>query len=222
MASGQSLLPAYYPGRQTTRDGCDRCLLRAGRDYATCMAGVAVGSISCTIFYAACFGTGAALCWGHLAWHIGECVTDDCCPKRCGAINPLEPGQGCCDADEQCVDIYDPNSRQGCCPSDQIVCAGKCCGKGDFCCGDTCCPEKGNKCCGGTCCPEAYHCRDGLFCEPQYIGEFPTTPPPKPPKRLFNYCKIGYTPCGPTCCAPGLECCSVGGGQVACMTNCVR
>lgn len=209
LLSDQSLIPAYYPGSQATRDACDRCLVRSARDYTTCLAAAAVGSIPCTIFYGACFGAAAAVCWGYLAWHIGECVTDDCCPKRCGAINPLEPGQGCCEADEQCVDRYDLNSRQGCCPADQIVCAGKCCAKGDF-------------CCGGTCCPEGYFCREGVFCERQYIGDFPTTPPPKPPKRQLNYCKAGWAPCGSTCCAPGLKCCSAGGGQVACMTNCVR
>jgi len=219
--SGPVLSPAYYPGRQETRDACDRCLTKSAAEYTLCLGTAAVASAGCLIFYGACFAAAALGCWTAFAIRLGGCATDDCCPKRCGAINPFEPGQGCCDKDEQCVDRYDPNSRQGCCPSDQIVCGGKCCAKGDSCCGDRCCP-KGNFCCGETCCPDGYFCRDGWACDREFIGEFPKTPPPKPPKRPFNICKEGWAPCGTTCCPPGLQCCSVGGGQVACMTSCVR
>ena len=217
LRSGESIVPAYYPGTETQKS-CNRCNEIALRNYGGCLA---IGATACGLgciasgpFYAACFagcmGGVLAGCDLNLLREAGTCSLDDCCPKVCGVLNPLEPGVGCCDENESCVDRYDPNSRQGCCPSDQSVCGGKCCPKGHTCCGDTCCPPN-------------HFCRDG-FC-----SEFPGPSlwpddwkPPKPPKRPINYCRIGYEPCGGTCCPPGLECCSVGGGRVACMTNCLH
>jgi len=204
----QSIVPSYFPG-PATQAVCNTCLTKAARDYGICFGIAAVGSAACGPFYPACFGAAVAGCWAKMGWDLGECAVEDCCPKLCGAINPFEPGTGCCDENDTCVDRYDPNSRGGCCPSDQIVCAGKCCAKGESCCGETCCPA-------------GYHCRDGWICEPEFIGDFPNTPPPTPPKRPINYCKIGWEPCGGTCCPPGLQCCTTGGGHVACMTNCLH
>ena len=204
----QSVAAAYFPGPETQAK-CNRCSEIALRNFGVCLGIGAAGSIACGPFYPACFGAALGACNLSLLSQQALCAYDDCCPKICGTPNPFEPGQGCCDANEQCVDRYDPNSRQGCCPSDQIVCAGKCCAKGESCCGETCCPA-------------GYFCRNGWVCEREFVGDFPHTPPPTPPKRPINYCRIGWEPCGSTCCAPGLECCSVGGGRVACMTNCLR
>jgi hypothetical protein len=106
------------------------------------------------------------------------CLFKSCCPKACGIPDPLKPGDGCCDAGEHCVDQNDPNSRNGCCPSDQSVCGGSCCAKGEFCCGDSCCPPD-TFCCGGSCCPSGTPCFSGVCAYPPLIP--PGTPPPPPP-----------------------------------------
>jgi hypothetical protein len=203
----QSIVAAYYPG-QRTQERCSDCLEGCAKGSASCNA-LALATIwfppAAAAAFAAC-ATGAAICLG---WCAAPFI-GSCCPKVCGFPNPLEPGEGCCDENEQCVDRYDPNSRQGCCPSDQSVCSGKCCAKGDT-------------CCGGSCCPSNFHCLDG-FCS-QYPARslWPEDwKPPRPPDRPINYCRTGYEPCGGTCCPPGLQCCSVGGGRVACMTNCLH
>jgi hypothetical protein len=125
----------------------DTCLTA----YGVCMIGV---------FW---FPPAAAICASGLATCEGIALTpgapSKCCPKLC-QLEPFDqPGGGCCDSDEHCVDIDDPNSRHGCCPSDQSVCAGKCCAQGESCCGDTCCPPN-------------YFCRDGGFCS-EFPSDFP-------------------------------------------------
>lgn len=209
--SGESIIPAYYPGPETRSD-CQTC-------QETCALGVfgclGEGALLCgsfcgfaTIFYGFCFagcmGIKTAICIGLEALCHAGCGLFVCCPKSCGVPNPLT-GEGCCDENEQCVDRYDPNSRDGCCPSDQIVCGGKCC-------------AKGYSCCGETCCPAGYFCRDGWFCEREFMGSFPTTPPPPP----VNNCILGGAPCGSKCCPPGLACCGVFYGQPECRTSCTR
>lgn len=204
LPSGESIILAYFPG-PATQAVCDTCLKKAVRDHVICLGLAGGACLASGPFYPLCFGAAAASCWAKLGWDVGECVIDDCCPKLCGGINPFAPGKGCCDENETCVDRYDPNSRGGCCPSDQIVCGGKCCAKGESCCGETCCPA-------------GYFCRGGWICEREFIGSFPTTPPPPP----VNNCIFGGAPCGNKCCPPGLVCCGVYGGQPDCKTSCVR
>jgi hypothetical protein len=128
---------------------------------------------------------------------IGPGPQTKCCPVACEGWDPgNDPGVGCCDSGENCVDQADPNSREGCCPSDQIVCGGKCCAK-----------------------TERY-CIDGNFCS-QYASNIPfgnASPPPPP----ANNCLLGGTPCGKKCCPPGLQCCGVFEGQPDCKSSCVR
>ncbi len=177
-------MPVYYPG-PAAQAACNKCLESALEDYFKCIAfeGFPISLIHCTL-----------KAW----WDGGSCIVDDCCPKRCGPpdISDLA-GSGCCDADEHCVDIDDPNSRHGCCPSDQSVCGGKCCAQGERCCGDICCPSN-------------YFCLEGGICSES--SGFPHTPPPPPPAHS---CTPGAEPCGEPdssgvirmCCPPGLKCC---------------
>jgi len=167
---------AYHP---TSHKRCDDCLT----DCLTSMAWLSIGSV-----------VGSWVCAGRCA------LGPQCCPKRCGEIDPGDlTGGGCCDADEQCVDESDPNSRSGCCPSGQSVCGGRCCGKGATCCGDECCPE-------------SWFCDNG-FCTQS--APFPSTPPPPPPPFPI-VCAPDSDPCqrlatgGWFCCPPGLECCDPG------------
>jgi hypothetical protein len=194
--SGHGIVPAYFPG-PAAKAACNNCLESALTDYFKCIAtqGFPFSLIHCSL--------GA---W----WDAGSCIVDDCCPRRCGPPDVFDlAGSGCCDANEHCVDRSDPNSRSGCCPSDQTVCAGKCCAKGYSCCGDTCCPPN-------------YFCLGGGFCS-EFPG--PLLPPrgaqtPTPPP---NNCIFGGAPCGPKCCPPGLECCSYSvqfGAE--CKTSCLH
>lgn len=189
-----SIVPTYYPG-PAAKAACDKCLTSARDDYFKCvlLQGFPLSLIHCTL--------GA---W----WNAGSCVVEDCCPKRCEFS--IEAGKGCCDADEHCVDPGDPNSRSGCCPSDQDVCAGKCCAKGEKCCGDLCC-AKGHFCCGDTCCPSNMMCDNGSCTYPSFGGEAPPPPHVYPPIKPIDpshpHCDPGWTPCMAGCCPPGLRCC---------------
>jgi len=211
--STQSVVAAYFPGT-ATQAKCNRCSEIDLRNYGGCLTVGAIGCIASGPFYPVCAGGVLGACNLGLLGAQALCAYDDCCPKRCGPPDFFDlAGSGCCDANEQCVDRYDPNSRQGCCPSDQSVCAGKCCAKGESCCGDTCCPPN-------------YFCRDGGFCS-EFPSEFPNTPPPPPPRYS---CPPGAAPCGfpdssgviRTCCPPGLQCCGVFNGQPDCKTSCLR
>jgi len=202
LPSAQSVVAAYFPGT-ATQAKCSECLAICAKVNVYCNV-VAAFSIffppAAVAAFTACAAE-AVLCAGGCA----APVIGSCCPKVCGFPNPLDPGEGCCDQNETCVDRYDPNSRQGCCPSDQSVCAGKCCSKGESCCGDTCCPPN-------------YFCREGGFCS-EFPSDFPNTPPPPPP---INNCIFGGAPCGSECCPPGLKCCGVFNGQPDCKTSCLR
>lgn len=213
--SAQTVVAAYMPGPETQRT-CNNCLQGCAESLAECSV-IAMAPLAACVFPPACIGAAAAAgallgaCNVASLACIARCQILRCCPKVCGTPNPFEPGQGCCDSNETCVDRYDPNSRGGCCPSDQAACAGKCCPRAHTCCGDTCCPPN-------------YYCLSGGVCS-QFPGPslWPDDwQPPKRPKRPFDYCLAGHEPCGGTCCEPGLECCSVGGGKVACMTNCLH
>jgi hypothetical protein len=159
----QPVVLAYMPG-PGTQAKCSTCLSHCAKNLAIC-SGIAAAPLAACVFPPACLAAaavaGAALagCDFTSLGCIADCTWNDCCPKACGTPNPFDPGAGCCDDNEQCVDRYDPNSRQGCCPSDQTVCASKCCALGESCCGDTCCPPH-------------YYCLDGGFC-----SEFPSAIP---------------------------------------------
>ncbi len=216
--SPQSVIAAYFPGPET-QAACDNCLDGCAQTLAQCSLIAGAPLLAC-IFPPLCPGAaavaGAALaaCDLNSLACIGRCQALHCCPKACGTPNPLDPGEGCCDKNEQCVDRFDSNSRQGCCPSGQSVCDGKCCAEGERCCGDTCCPPN-------------YFCRDGGFCS-EFPSDFPHTPPPRPPAHS---CTPGATPCGfpdssgviRTCCPPGLQCCSYSAQfGPECKTSCLH
>jgi hypothetical protein len=219
--SGESIVPAYRPG-SATQANCYRCQETAARNLAGCLAigGISCGS-ACVLagpFWGACFAPcmGGVIvgCNVNFLREEGWCALEDCCPKLCGVPNPFDPGSGCCDEGETCVSQDDPNSRRGCCPSDQIVCAGQCCPREYSCCGDTCCPPN-------------YFCRDG-FCS-EFVGPLfgpKDTSPPKPrgtfrDPRIFALCGVGETPCGAECCPPGLQCCyDVPPYNGVCRTSC--
>jgi len=188
--SGQTVVAAYMPGPETQR-ACNNCIEGCAETLAQCAAIAALPLVAC-VFPPACIGAAAVAGAALAACNVNSlaCIARSnllrCGPKGCGTPNPFDPGEGCCDENEACVDPYDRNSRRGCCPSDQVVCAGKCC-------------PTAHTCCGGTCCPPNHFCRDG-FC-----SEFPGPSlwpedwtPPKRPKQPFNYCKIGYEQCGST------------------------
>jgi hypothetical protein len=217
---GDSIAPAYFPGPGTQRD-CSVCLGDVAKALVYCDAVPAVTAAAvCATTGWITFGISCGVAAGALAAALaacdaaaliaaGVCAATTCCPKLCGAPNPLDPGSGCCDEGESCVDQGDPNSRQGCCPSNQQVCSGKCCAEGETCCGGTCCPA-GNHCCGSSCCSSGIACCGDSCCSLLPPGG---TPPPPPPPYS---CAPGAVPCGfpdssgviRTCCPPGLQCCS--------------
>jgi hypothetical protein len=215
-----AIVPAYFPGSGTQHD-CSICLGDVAKSLIICDAVPAVtAAVVCAAsgwftFGISCAAAGAALATALVACDAaalvatGVCAATTCCPKLCGTPNPFDPGSGCCDADEACVDQNDPNSRNGCCPSNQSVCAGKCCPVGSSCCGDTCCPLP-NHCCGSTCCGPGVPCCGDSCCS---LLPPPGTHTPTPPPTS---CSAGSSPCGfpdssgviRTCCPPGLQCCS--------------
>lgn len=200
--STQMVTPAYFPSH-ATQAKCTHCSEIALRNFGICLGLGAVGCIASGPLYPLCAGGVLASCNVALLGEQALCAVDDCCPKICGALDPFDPGAGCCDAGENCVDRYDPNSRQGCCPGDQAVCGGKCCAKGDTCCGETCCPA-------------SFFCREGGFCSEYPSDLLPpnSAPPPNPPQ---NNCIFGGEPCGSKCCPVGTVCCGVASnGQPDC------
>jgi hypothetical protein len=202
----EPVVPAYFPGPATQR-ACSTCLSHCARNNAICNT-LAIGTIWNPLLAAAayelCFSEAlrcAALCTlPGLGWIDGS----DCCPKVCDFPNPFNPGEGCCDENEHCVDRFDPNSRHGCCPSDQNVCGGNCCAKGD-------------SCCGGDCCPPNFFCIDNVCKEfPGPLLPPKSVPSTKLPPHLW-YCPWGSTPCNGKCCGRGLECCPDGECKWTCV-----
>lgn len=233
-----AVVPAYRPGLKTLAS-CNKCLGECD-DYKSGCDIVADAILAGCLFPPACPAAVAAsndahaLCSATALACKGACDAFTCCPKLCGIPNPFDPGSGCCDHGEHCVDKSDLNARDGCCPADRHVCGGNCCDPLEYCCGDFCCPE-GNPCCGGTCCPPDNHCCGDTCCPtdiPCCGGTCcsllpPPGPPPTPPPAG---CPWGSAPCGfpdktgviRTCCPPGLQCCfySPEFGP-DCRTNCV-
>ncbi len=237
IASGGAITPAYFPG-PATQTQCSSCLSDCSSANADCSL-AAIQPLWACVFPPLCPGAAAAAGVALNACQVADlgcvayCEAFKCCPKLCGFPDPFNPGQGCCDEGENCVDESDPNARDGCCPSNQSVCGGQCCASGDTCCGDSCCPE-GFACCGGTCCPPNSHCCGGTCCDANIpcCGDGccdlfpPGTAPPTPPP---NSCPPGSAPCGfpdssgvvRTCCPPGLQCCNFYEGVPDCKTSCI-
>lgn len=186
---GESIVPAYFPG-SATREKCSDCfetcvetlLLCEGAGLAACGVGCIWSLFAYGACFAGCFGPWTAACSGAAVSCELYCATRKCCPKACEVPNPFNPGQGCCDSGEQCVDESDPNARGGCCPSGQSVCGGKCCLPGDICCGDACCPA-------------GFNCQQGVCC------------PPDKPNVCSGICCAGPCDQNGVCCeAPGYMC----------------
>lgn len=224
LLSTQLFVPAYHPGPATQRE-CRVCTGTCEKLAGVCGAGVAA-SVAAVCAGTLGLGCGAAIAWGAailadcaegFAACIGLCnvpnwvplVGGYCCPKICGAPNPVDgysSGSGCCDLGETCVDQNDPNSREGCCPGGQSVCGGNCCAKGENCCGDTCCPEN-------------YFCLEGGICTEYPPFTLPGNDPPTPP---VNNCIFGGEPCGRKCCLGGFVCCNDPEGPTCRQPPCLR
>ena len=219
LPSSESILPTYYPSA-TTQANCNQCKENCIKSFGVCLGvGATTCGISCAFSgpaypacLAACMGAALGACDLEVLGCQGLCMAPgpwtECCPQVCDF--PAFDGEGCCDEGENCVDINDPNSRHGCCPSDQSVCGGKCCAEGD-------------RCGGNECCPANFHCIDGFCTEfpPAPFG--PSEPPPKPPKQSpspFD-CAPGWTHCKDKCCPPGLHCCIHVGGATSCQADCL-
>jgi len=180
-------------------------------------------------------GAGAACAAIYLGCTL-DCVYNPsfCCPVKCasGPLNILNPGDGCCNFGENCVDENDPNAvRQGCCPASQNECASKCCAVGER------CDQNSGKCCNpvstcsagtccegtcieGTCCPStslacSHACCDS-FAQCTNIGTccgFTNTLCPGDPtgccnngeQCINNKCCPNQV-CGGVCCAAGQVC----------------
>jgi hypothetical protein len=205
----ESIVPEYFPG-PGTQAACNNCLEGCAMALAECSS-AAMSFLAGCVFPPAC-PVAAAIAGGALAACSTEsllctarCEVLRCCPKVCGFPNPFEPGEGCCDSGENCVDESDPNARHGCCPSNQSVCGGKCCPTGLPCCGNEC------GCTGGTL------CMDGVCTFPPFGSGGPPPPPPLT-KHDFLCLITGRDPCFGDCCPPGTECCGPG----SCLWTCVK
>jgi len=215
------IVPVYYPSPKTRSD-CNTCLEDCVTGSIECDAAAAAILAGC-IFPPLCPGAvaaaGAALlgCQTAFLTCAGICDATKCCPKLCGTPNPFDPGSGCCDSGETCVDQNDPNSRNGCCPSGQSVCDGKCCPSGETCCGDACCPtSSGYTCQQGVCCPPGYSTVCNGECCPGVCDQ------------NGNCCEDPNRLCGGECCRLGERCLPTLGvccledkicGSVCCGTN---
>jgi len=231
--ASQAVHLAYRPG-PGTRSSCTNCLDGCQTAAETCVADASTILLGCLFppdcaIAAAAYGEALTACATSNYACKGACAVPylgSCCPKVCGFPNPLDPGSGCCEAGEHCVDENDPNARDGCCPSDQSTCGGKCCAPGDTCCGDSCCPagfscQEGRCCgpydhvCGGECCPPFNKCCNGQCCG-TYQECHPVTGDcwTAPPDFRQKLCRAGWSfspACG--CCPPGTMCC---GSPLAC------
>jgi hypothetical protein len=208
----REFVPAYMPGTATMQS-CNDCLQDCVNDNLICQGLAVAGTAICCaatvgLFCGGCVAAGAAasgLCDTTMLGCMAKCDISPCCPKLCGFPDPLNPGSGCCDSGESCVNQNDPNAREGCCPVGQAVCDGSCCAPGATCCGNSCCPQ-GSVCMQGVCCPAGTtalcngQCCDGA-CDaagnccvtPNYLCGTQCC-------SAFNQC------CNGTCCATGSVC----------------
>jgi hypothetical protein len=178
---------------------CSGCLEKCAENLKICVGIAAATALFCPPCAAAALGecdTQAVTCAGYC--HLpGE----SCCPEFCHLGK-------CCGRGETCVDDQDPDSRHGCCPSDQNVCGGKCC------------PAR-YTCCGNECCPPGWFCNNGFCSQSVPFPHEPTPPLPPPPQGPIQ-CEPGQELCqvSPTrwvCCPPGKECCGARGCQGTCV-----
>jgi hypothetical protein len=155
--SGQSVVAAYHPG-PATQYHCRLCLQDCANTLDTCLDFAGVGSI----FFPP--GILQALCYSDARDCKDQCSTPPlgaCCPKACGPVDPSNPGEGCCEAEDTCCD-------------------GTCCPPNLFCYGGGVCdeppvpgfpnnpapPPPPNNCifggepCGPKCCPPGLQCCD--------------------------------------------------------------
>lgn len=196
------IVPSYRP-TEAKRAECYTCQTDCNATLAICEATAAVTLAGC-VFPPACPAASVAAAAELAACDTGYltcqalCLSGKCCQKRCGSGNPLDGGDGCCDPDEQCVAIGDPNAREGCCPRDQIVCGGDCCAKGD-------------RCCGGECCPPNWHCINNVCQQYPPFGQYSPAPVTAiPPASSSGRCPSGHFPCHGKCCEHGMTCCGYG------------
>jgi hypothetical protein len=227
-SAGDAIQPAYMPSPETMK-GCNECMATCTDIFQGCLvAGAATCAAACVASgplypacYAACLGGSLGVCdLQLLGCEFGKCMAprpeffgwepfgkSPCCPKPCAFPWGIgDPGQGCCDEGEHCVDPSDRNSRHGCCPSTQSVCGGRCCAPGD-------------SCCGRECCPAGWFCVDGVCSQ---SAPFPTVPPQGKHRfgsGLFD-CLPGWKFCKDKCCPPGLSCCHEG-ATTACRRDCL-
>lgn len=210
VAPDPSVVPAYFPGPVSS--GKCQAMIKGCLEKSAALCAVTVPFFPPSIVGCAIEGFGCA----GIALRPGS----DCCPQVCDFDPFNQPGGGCCDEGETCVDQGDPNSRSGCCPAGQSVCGGKCCGPGEKCCGASCCPGAAN-CCGDECgCQGGSICQDGVCTFPSFGGGGNPPPPdaisiPRPPTG----CPEGWKEClnATQCCAPGIKCCGSG-----CSPSCVN
>jgi hypothetical protein len=208
-----TIVPAYhirFGGPASA--ACATCTNDAAETLAECLASAAtLVGLSCFFppacpIAAAAGGAAVGLCETQFGYRMAKCELTPCCPKRCGPSNLFDPGSGCCDDGEQCVDQSDPNAREGCCPVGRSVCSGNCCRDGETCVQGVCCPPGARSVCNGVCCsgdcdrvgnccnPPSQLCRDGTCCAPFGQTCHPT---------LGTCCSVI---CGPSCCANGQFC----------------
>jgi hypothetical protein len=134
-----------------------------------------------------------------------------CCEKpntcrqgtcRCPDGSPPCPGGGCCKAPTTCRRCYqgDPTT------SEKPLATGKCCRKGEHCCGRRCCP-KDSDCCDGKCCPKDTSCtltsKGRNVCCPDTRAGIAGDTRFCCPTGTFPQQRGG-------CCPPGLESCCAG------------
>lgn len=200
--TGPVVVPAYMPG-PATQARCSDCMSGCAEDLVLCSASAAVLLAGCVIpplcpAAAAAAGAVIAGCDANALRCNARCLATRCCPKVCGPTNPFEPGSGCCDSNEQCVSLTDPNARRGCCPAGQSVCGGACCAPGE-------------RCCGSTCCPPGWFCINNVCTQYPSFGEYVPTPPTRVPSvSATGMCPPGHTRCRNQCCLPGMRCCGYG------------
>jgi hypothetical protein len=228
--------PAFYPWpSEATQAICNSCMETCAETLGLCSAAAAAPLAGCVV-PPACPALIAAAASAQAACNIASvgciatCTFGKCCPTACEVPNPFEPGNGCCDEGEGCVDVDDPNSRRGCCPPDQLVCGGRCCAKEERCCNGECCQgacaPDGSCCaapsgiCGGSCCPPFSSCCDGICCSGSCAGGICCQAPNRHCGDGDICCPRNNLCCGNACCASGDSCDPVTGRCIRiCNTN---
>lgn len=134
------------------------------------------GSVCCTKSGGFCNGfvAGATCCPSGQHCDNGDCVADCTpnCPGNCGdngcggSCGTCSPGETCINGSccsnacgSVCCGSGERCLADGCCPTDHFVCANTyCCSVGDLCTESGCCPQ--SRQCHGGCCPPGKTCLD--------------------------------------------------------------